>query len=46
MVIADSPGNFQQEINYLSFGFEFIRAYIDDFFILPKDNWTDHAYKL
>ena len=46
MGVANSPDIFQQKINDLFRGFEFIRAYIDDILILTKGDWTDHIHKL
>ena len=46
MRIVDSPDIFQNKMNYLFHGFEFIRAYIDDILILTKGYWTDHMQKL
>ena len=37
MGIANFPDIFQQKMNYLFYGFDFIRAYIDDLLILKKD---------
>ena len=36
--------NFQQKMNDLFHGFEFIRAYIDN--MLTKEYWTDHIKQL
>ena len=46
MEFANSPDIFQQKINDLFNGFEFIQAYIDDLLILTKGYWTDHVQKL
>ena len=46
MGVANSPEMFQQKMNDLFHGFEFIRAYIDDLFILTKGECTDHVQKL
>ena len=46
MKIADSPDIFQQKINDLFHGFEFICTCIDDILILTKGYWTDHVQKL
>ena len=46
MEVENSPDIFQQKMNYLFHGFEFIRAYIDDLLILTKGDWTDHIHKL
>ena len=46
MLVDNSPDIFQQNMNGLFNGFEFIRQYIDDFLILTKGDWTDHLHKL
>ena len=46
MEVADSPDIFQQKINDLLHGFEFIRAYIYNLLVLIKGYWTDHVQKL
>ena len=46
MGIANSPENFQQKINDLFHGFEFICVYMDEILILTKGNWIDHVHKL
>ena len=46
MGISNSPDIFQQKMNYLFHGFNFIRAYIDDLLVLTKGYWTDHEQKL
>ena len=46
MGIANSPDIFQQKMNDLFHGFEFICACIDDLLILTKKDWTDHVQKL
>ena len=38
--------HFQQKMNDLFRGFEFICAYIDDLLIPTKGDWTDHVQKL
>ena len=43
---ANSTDTFQQKINDLFRGFEFIRVYIDDVLILTKGGWTYHVQKL
>ena len=37
---------FQQKMNDLFHGFEFIRVYINDHMISTKGNWKDHVHKL
>ena len=46
MGVGNSPYIFQQKMNDLFHGFEFIRAYIEDVLILTKGDWTDHVQKL
>ena len=46
MVVANYPGIFQQKMNDLFHGFEFIRAYLDDILILTKGDLTDHMQNL
>ena len=46
MGVAKSPENFQQKIDDLFHGFEFIRAYINDLLVLTKGNLTEYVYKL
>ena len=46
MGVSNSPDIFQQKMNDLFHGFEFIRAYIDDLLVLIKVYWTDPVQKL
>ena len=46
MWVMNSPDIFQQKMNDLFHGFEFIRVYIYDHLISTKGNWTDHVHKL
>ena len=46
MGVANSPDIFQQKMNNLFHGFEFIRAYTDDLLILTKGDWNDHVQKM
>ena len=46
MRVSNSPDIFQQKMNDLFHGFEFIRAYIDNLLILTKGYWTDHVQNL
>ena len=46
MVVYNLPDIFQQKINDLFHGFEFIRAYLDNLLILKKGDWTDHVQKM
>ena len=44
--IANFPDNYQQKMNDLFHGFEFISAYIYDLLFLTKGYWTYHVQKL
>ena len=46
MGVAYSPDIFQHKMNDLYYGFEFIRAYIDNLLILTKGDWIDHVQNL
>ena len=47
MEISNSPDIFQQKMNDLFHGFDFICAYIDDLLILIKKlYWTDHVQNI
>ena len=46
MGVANLPDIFQQKMNDLFHGFEFIPTYIDDLLILTKGYWTDHVKAL
>ena len=46
MGFANSPDIFQQKMNDLYHGFEFIHAYIDDNLVLTEGYWTGHVQKL
>ena len=46
MEVASSPEIFQQNINDLFHGLEFICAYINELFVLAKIDWTYHVQKL
>ena len=46
MGISNPPEIFQQKMNDLFHGFEFIHAYIDKLLVLPKGYWTDYVHKL
>ena len=43
---SNSPYVFQNKMNDLFHGFEFIRAYIDNLLVLTTGDWTDHLQKL
>ena len=46
MGVANSQEMFQQKINNIYHGFEFIRAYMYELLIITKKDWTDHVQKL
>ena len=46
MGICNSPEIFQDKINVIFCGFEFIRAFIDDILIITKGDWYYHLNKL
>ena len=46
MIVANSSDNFQQKMNDLFHGFEFIYAYIDYLLVLPKGYWAGRVQKL
>ena len=46
MLVFKSPEIFQQNMNDLFHGFEFIHAYIDNILILTKGDWSDHVHNL
>ena len=46
MIVANSIDIFQQKMNDLFHVFEFIRAYIDDLFVLTKGDWAYHVNNL
>ena len=46
MGVSNFPEMFQQKMNDLFHGFEFIRAYIDNLLISTKGDWTDNLQKV
>ena len=46
MRITNSPDIPQHKINDLFNGFEFIRAYIDNLFIITRGDWSDHLQQI
>ena len=46
MGIDNYPDIFQQKMNGLFHGFEFICMYIDELLILTTGDWTDHVHSL
>ena len=46
MGFANSPDIFQQKMNYLFHGFEFICSYIYNLLVLKKGDWTEYVQKL
>ena len=46
MGLCNSPDIFQEKMNILMDGLEFVRAYLDDLLVLTKGSWEDHLEKL
>ena len=46
MGVSNQPDIFQQKMNNLFQGFEFICSYIDDLLILTNGYWEDYVQKL
>ena len=46
MGVRNSLDIFQEKMNEMFRGFEFIRAYIDDLLIITKGDWSDNLDKL
>ena len=46
MGVSNSPDTFQEKMDKMFRGFEFIRAYIDDMLIITKGDWSNHLEKL
>ena len=46
MGICNSPDIFQENMNKMFRGFEFIGADIDDLLIITECGWSDHLNKL
>ena len=42
MGLSNSPDNFQEKMNELLNGLEYVRAYIDDILIISNSNFEDH----
>ena len=42
MGVSNSPDIFQEKMNEMFRGFEFIQAYINDLLIITKGDWSDH----
>ena len=42
MGLCNSPGNFQEKMDELFNGLEYVRTYIDDFIIISNSNFEDH----
>ena len=43
---CNSPDFFQEKMNELFAGFEYVRAYIDDLLVISNDMLDDHLNKL
>ena len=46
MIVSNSLDIFQEKMNEIFRGFEFIQAYIDDLLIVTNGDWSDHLEKL
>ena len=46
MGVSNSLGIFQEKMNEMFRGFEFIQVYIDDLLIINKSDWSDNLEKL
>ena len=46
MGLCNSPDIFQEKINELFHGLEYVRAYIDDVLIISNGNFEDHLNKV
>ena len=46
MGLSNSPDVFQEKMNELFHGFEYVRAYIDDLLVISKGTYEDHLTKL
>ena len=46
MGLCNSPDIFQEKMNELFHGLEYVRAYIDDLVIISNGNFEDHLSKV
>ena len=46
MGVSNTPDIFQEKMNKMFRGFEFIRVYIDDLLIMTKGDWSNHLDKM
>ena len=46
MGINNAPDIFQEKMAELFYGFEFVKAYLDDLLVLTNGDWEDHLAKL
>ena len=46
MGLCNSPDIFQEKMNELFFGLDYVREYIDDILVLTKSTWEDHLVHL
>ena len=46
MGLCNSPDIFQEKMNELFNGLEYVRTYIDDLLILSNSNFEDHLNKV
>ena len=45
MGLCNSPDMFQEKMNVIFYGLEYVRTYIDDLFIISNGNFEDHVNK-
>ena len=45
MGVSNSPDIYQEKMDQMFHGFEFIRAYIDELLIIKKGDWSNHLEK-
>ena len=46
MGLCNSPDIFQEKMNELFSGFDYVRAYIDDLLVITKGSFNDHLIHL
>ena len=46
MGVSNSPEFFQEKMNKMFRGFEFIPVYVNDLLIITKSDWSNHLEKL
>ena len=46
MGLCNSPDIFQNKVNELFYGLEYVKAFIDDLLIITKETFEDHLHKV